>query len=191
VIYTSGSTGQPKGVSIAHGALREFCTIAAEYSQLTPQDRVLQFATFSFDGFVEQCFPPLCEGACLVLRGDETWDTATLYEQIIEHGVTLADLPAAYWFLLAQDWAADPQRSRGRLRQVHVGGEAMSVEGLKLWHAAGLGGVRLLNTYGPTEATVVSSTHLCQLEDIDEANGVPIGRALPGRALYVLDRDAN
>ncbi|AYG07479.1 amino acid adenylation domain-containing protein [Pseudomonas fluorescens] len=191
VIYTSGSTGQPKGVSIAHGALREFCTIAAEYSQLTPQERVLQFATFSFDGFVEQCFPPLCEGACLVLRGDETWDTATLYEQIIEHGVTLADLPAAYWFLLAQDWAADPQRSRGRLRQVHVGGEAMSVEGLKLWHAAGLGGVRLLNTYGPTEATVVSSTHLCQLEDIDEANGVPIGRALPGRALYVLDRDAN
>ncbi|NMY06497.1 non-ribosomal peptide synthase/polyketide synthase [Pseudomonas sp. WS 5059] len=191
VIYTSGSTGQPKGVSIAHGALREFCTIAAEYSQLTPQERVLQFATFSFDGFVEQCFPPLCEGACLVLRGDDTWDTVTLYEQIIEHGVTLADLPAAYWFLLAQDWAADPQRSRGQLRQVHVGGEAMSVEGLKLWHAAGLGGVRLLNTYGPTEATVVSSTHLCQLMDADAANGVPIGRALPGRALYVLDRDAN
>ncbi|OHW38917.1 non-ribosomal peptide synthetase [Pseudomonas sp. 06C 126] len=191
VIYTSGSTGQPKGVSIAHGALREFCTIAAEYSQLTPQERVLQFATFSFDGFVEQCFPPLCEGACLVLRGDDTWDTATLYEQIIEHGVTLADLPAAYWFLLAQDWAADPQRSRGQLRQVHVGGEAMSVEGLKLWHAAGLGSVRLLNTYGPTEATVVSSTHLCQRMDADAANGVPIGRALPGRALYVLDRDAN
>ena len=76
--------------------------IAADYSQLVPEDRVLQFATFSFDGFVEQCYPPLCVGACLVLRGDELWDTTTLYEQIIAQGITLADLPAAYWFLLAR-----------------------------------------------------------------------------------------
>ncbi|TDF82586.1 non-ribosomal peptide synthetase [Pseudomonas sp. H9] len=185
LIYTSGSTGLPKGVSIEHAALREFCVIAADYSQLSAEDRVLQFATFSFDGFVEQCYPPLCVGACLVLRGDELWDTATLYEQIIAHGVTLADLPAAYWFLLAQDWAASAPRDAGRLRQVHVGGEAMSAEGLKLWHAAGLGHVRLLNTYGPTEATVVSSTHVCTLADSQGA--IPIGHALPGRALYILD----
>ena len=65
LIYTSGSTGRPKGVCLAHAALREFCVIAAEYSQLTAQDRVLQFATFSFDGFVEQCYPPLCVGCLL------------------------------------------------------------------------------------------------------------------------------
>ncbi|PYY66463.1 non-ribosomal peptide synthetase, partial [Pseudomonas jessenii] len=89
LIYTSGSTGRPKGVCLAHAALREFCVIAADYSQLTAQDRVLQFATFSFDGFVEQCYPPLCVGAALVMRGDELWDTDTLYRQIIEQGVTL------------------------------------------------------------------------------------------------------
>ncbi|EJM91351.1 non-ribosomal peptide synthase/amino acid adenylation enzyme [Pseudomonas sp. GM74] len=191
LIYTSGSTGRPKGVCLAHAALREFCVIAADYSQLTPQDRVLQFATFSFDGFVEQCYPPLCVGAALVMRGDELWDTDTLYRQIISRGVTLADLPAAYWFLLAQEWAAQPQREKGRLRQVHVGGEAMSLEGLKLWHAAGLGDVRLLNTYGPTEATVVSSTHECTLADTRNHLGVPIGKALPGRALYVLDSEGH
>ncbi|WP_322615329.1 non-ribosomal peptide synthetase [Pseudomonas sp. BIC9C] len=191
LIYTSGSTGRPKGVCLAHAALREFCVIAAGYSQLTAQDRVLQFATFSFDGFVEQCYPPLCVGAALVMRGDELWDTDTLYRQIIEHDVTLADLPAAYWFLLAQEWAAQPQRDKGRLRQVHVGGEAMSLEGLKLWHAAGLGDVRLLNTYGPTEATVVSSTHECTLADTRNQIGVPIGKALPGRALYVLDSEGH
>ncbi|WP_347907812.1 amino acid adenylation domain-containing protein [Pseudomonas grandcourensis] len=191
LIYTSGSTGRPKGVCLAHAALREFCVIAADYSQLTAQDRVLQFATFSFDGFVEQCYPPLCVGAALVMRGDELWDTDTLYRQVIEQGVTLADLPAAYWFLLAQEWAAQPQREKGRLRQVHVGGEAMSLEGLKLWHAAGLGDVRLLNTYGPTEATVVSSTHACTLADTRNHLGVPIGKALPGRALYVLDSEGH
>ncbi|CAI8793950.1 Linear gramicidin synthase subunit D [Pseudomonas sp. IT-P74] len=191
LIYTSGSTGRPKGVCLAHAALREFCVIASDYSQLTAQDRVLQFATFSFDGFVEQCYPPLCVGAALVMRGDELWDTDTLYRQIIEQGVTLADLPAAYWFLLAQEWAAQSQRDKGRLRQVHVGGEAMSLEGLKLWHAAGLGDVRLLNTYGPTEATVVSSTHACTLADTRNHIGVPIGKALPGRALYVLDSEGH
>ncbi|WP_130908082.1 non-ribosomal peptide synthetase [Pseudomonas sp. Sample_16] len=187
IIYTSGSTGRPKGVAIAHGALREFCQTAADYSRLSAADRVLQFATFSFDGFVEQCYPALCVGAALIMRGDDLWDAGRLAAQIVAQGVTVADLPAAYWFLLARECASGVVRNLGDLRQVHVGGEAMSVEGLRLWHQAGLSRVRLLNTYGPTEATVVSSVHDCQLQDASDAFGIPIGRAIPGRALYVLD----
>ncbi|WP_445179056.1 non-ribosomal peptide synthetase [Pseudomonas sp. McL0111] len=187
VIYTSGSTGQPKGVAIDHAALQEFCQTGAEYSLLEAQDRVLQFATFSFDGFVEQCYPPLCVGAALILRGDELWDVTRLADEIVRHDVTLADLPAAYWFLLARECASGNVKGLGKLRQVHVGGEAMSVEGLRLWHEAGLGHVRLLNTYGPTEATVVSSVHECRLSDASDSFGIPIGRAIAGRALYVLD----
>ncbi|WP_025110384.1 non-ribosomal peptide synthetase [Pseudomonas sp. H1h] len=187
VIYTSGSTGQPKGVAIAQGALREFCQSAAEYSRLSSADRVLQFATFSFDGFVEQCFPALCVGAALIMRGDALWDAGQLASEIVRHGVTVADLPAAYWYLLARECASGAISTLGELRQVHVGGEAMSVEGLRLWHQAGQGHVRLLNTYGPTEATVVSSVQDCRLEDASDSFGVPIGRAIPGRALYVLD----
>jgi amino acid adenylation domain-containing protein/non-ribosomal peptide synthase protein (TIGR01720 family) len=190
IIYTSGSTGQPKGVAIAHAALREFCQTAADYSVLSAADRVLQFATFSFDGFVEQCFPALCVGAALIMRGDELWDAGRLAAEIVDQGVTVADLPAAYWFLLARECASGIVRDLGNLRQVHVGGEAMSVEGLRLWHQAGLSHVRLLNTYGPTEATVVSSVHECRLQDASDAFGVPIGRAIAGRALYVLDSAA-
>ncbi|MDR9878604.1 amino acid adenylation domain-containing protein [Pseudomonas allii] len=186
VIYTSGSTGLPKGVAIDHAALGQFCDSAEVYSGLSAADRVLQFATFSFDGFVEQCYPPLCVGAALIMRGDELWDAGQLARHIVEQGVTLADLPAAYWYLLAKECAVD-QRTLGNLRQVHVGGEAMSVEGLRAWYAAGLGGVRLVNTYGPTEASVVSSVHTCQLADASDAFGVPIGRAIDGRSLYVLD----
>lgn len=69
----------------------------------------------------------------------------------------LADLPAAYWYWLVQEYAANPPAHFGALRQIHVGGEAMAVDGLRLWQQAGLGHVRLLNTYGPTEATVVST----------------------------------
>ena len=186
VIYTSGSTGKPKGVAIAHGALREFCESAAEYSRLSASDRVLQFATFSFDGFVEQCYPPLSLGAALIMRDDEPWSVEQLADTLVAQGVTLADLPAAYWHLLAKLCASE-ERQLGQLRQVHVGGEAMSVEGLRLWHSAGLGHVALVNTYGPTEATVVSSVHDCQVEDASAVYGVPIGRPIAGRSLRILD----
>ncbi|WP_422396189.1 amino acid adenylation domain-containing protein [Pseudomonas trivialis] len=192
VIYTSGSTGKPKGVAISHGALSEFAGIAADYSRLVPQDRVLQFATLNFDGFVEQLYPALTVGATVVLRGPQLWDGAQLYRQIIEQGITLADLPTAYWKLFLQDCLQAGARSYGALRQIHIGGEAMPLDGPQLWQQAGLGHVRLLNTYGPTEATVVSSVLDCT--DPGVINGVtasPIGRALPGRGLYVLDRDLN
>ncbi|RMR27575.1 non-ribosomal peptide synthetase, partial [Pseudomonas savastanoi] len=193
VIYTSGSTGRPKGVAISHGALAEFVTLGANYSDLREGDRVLQFATHSFDGFVEQFYPPLCRGAAVVLRDKRLWDSTTFHQAIVEHGVTLADLPAAYWLTLVQDFAASPPAHYGALRQIHVGGEAMAVEGLRLWHKAGLGHVRLLNTYGPTEATVVSSIHDCSALTAEQVSwrGVPIGRALAGRRLYVLDDQLN
>ncbi|MCT7075909.1 hypothetical protein, partial [Salmonella enterica] len=84
---------------------------------LCAADRVLQFATFSFDGFVEQCYPPLCIGAALIMRGDELWDAGQLAREIVEQGVTLADLPAAYWYLLAKECAVE-HRALGNLRQV-------------------------------------------------------------------------
>ncbi|WP_029573870.1 AMP-binding protein, partial [Pseudomonas syringae] len=108
VIYTSGSTGRPKGVAISHAALAEFVALGANYSDLREGDRVLQFATHSFDGFVEQFYPPLCRGAAVVLRDERLWDSATFHQAIVEHGVTLADLPAAYWLTLVQDFAASP-----------------------------------------------------------------------------------
>ncbi|MED7666918.1 amino acid adenylation domain-containing protein [Pseudomonas moraviensis subsp. stanleyae] len=193
VIYTSGSTGRPKGVAVSHGALSEFIARAIDYSDLREGDRVLQFATSSFDGFVEQFFPPLCHGASVVMRDAPLWDSATLHQVIIDHRITLADLPAAYWYWLAQEYAAKPPASFGALRQVHVGGEAMAVDGLRLWQQAGLGHVRLLNTYGPTEATVVSTIHDCTALTAQDVSwrGMPIGKGLAARRLYVLDDDLN
>ncbi|SDZ05297.1 amino acid adenylation domain-containing protein, partial [Pseudomonas salomonii] len=192
VIYTSGSTGKPKGVAIDHAALTEFSRMAADYSRLTQDDRVLQFATLNFDGFVEQLYPALTHGATVVLRGPQLWDSARLYDEIIAQGITLADLPTAYWNLFLLDCLAAGPRSYGALRQVHIGGEAMPLDGPSQWVKAGLGHVRLLNTYGPTEATVVSSVLDCTAAaEIVGATASPIGRSLPGRALYVLDRDLN
>ncbi|MFW8341549.1 AMP-binding protein, partial [Klebsiella pneumoniae] len=90
-----GSTGQPKGVGIAHAALAGHIDATIRYARLTPSDRVLQFSTVNFDGFVEQLFPPLCLGATVVMRGPDLWTTDEFVARVARHGLTVAHLPTA------------------------------------------------------------------------------------------------
>ncbi|MGV8398123.1 non-ribosomal peptide synthase/polyketide synthase [Pseudomonas aeruginosa] len=190
VMFTSGSTGRPKGVGISRESLSRHTHVSLEFFGIGPDDRVLQFSTFNFDGFVEQLYPPLACGASVVLRGTEIWDSETLYREIVERRITTVDLTTAYWNMLAKDFANQGVRDYGALRQVHAGGEAMPPESLVAWKAAGLEHVRLLNTYGPTEATVTATTLDCA-PYVDGSKAIPatmpIGKVLPGRAIYLLD----
>ncbi|MGU0690312.1 non-ribosomal peptide synthase/polyketide synthase [Pseudomonas aeruginosa] len=190
VMFTSGSTGRPKGVGISRESLSRHTHVSLEFFGIGPDDRVLQFSTFNFDGFVEQLYPPLACGASVVLRGTEIWDSETLYREIVERRITTVDLTTAYWNMLAKDFANQGVRDYGALRQVHAGGEAMPPESLLAWKAAGLEHVRLLNTYGPTEATVTVTTLDCA-PYVDGSKAIPatmpIGKVLPGRAIYLLD----
>ncbi|MCR6476690.1 amino acid adenylation domain-containing protein [Variovorax sp. ZS18.2.2] len=192
LIYTSGSTGRPKGVGIAHRALVQHAQESVRFFGLVPTDRMLQFSTLNFDGFVEQTFPPLVAGAAIVLRGPQLWDSETFYRELIDKRISVADLTTAYWLLLAQDFARHGERSYGALRQVHAGGEAMPPEGLNAWRRAGLAGITLLNTYGPTEATVTASILDCAPyleEGHEQPQRMPIGTPLAGRALRVVGSD--
>ncbi|MBF8677183.1 AMP-binding protein, partial [Pseudomonas fulva] len=133
---------------------------------------------------------PLVCGATVMLRGNDIWDSETFYQRVLAHGISVADLPTAYWNLLATQFASVGPRDYGQLRQIHAGGEAMPPEGMAAWHKAGLGHVRLLNTYGPTETTVTSTTLDCTPYVLGEQpvpHTLPIGTALPGRDIYLLD----
>uniref|UniRef100_UPI00069F69E4 non-ribosomal peptide synthetase n=1 Tax=Pseudomonas sp. MIACH TaxID=1078355 RepID=UPI00069F69E4 len=194
VMFTSGSTGRPKGVGIDQASLARHVEVFTELFALQPQDRVLQFGTFNFDGFVEQLYPALCCGAAVVVRGGELWDSDTFYRQLRDHDISVVDLTTAYWLALVRDFAERGPRDYGRLRQLHIGGEAMPPEGLSAWREAGLQHVRLLNTYGPTEATVTATALDCAAYvDGREAlpSMMPIGRVLDGRAIYLLDANLN
>ncbi|MDP1787400.1 amino acid adenylation domain-containing protein [Nitrosomonas sp.] len=190
IIYTSGSTGKPKGVAVAHHALAEHAYVAIDFFKLRSADRMLQFSTINFDGFIEQLFPPLCAGAAIVLRGSLLWDSETFYRELIDKRITVADLTTAYWFLLVQDFAKLGLRNYGLLRQVHAGGESMSPEGIKAWQQAGMSEITLLNTYGPTEAIVTATVADCGGNYLDhdlELPQVTIGKPLPARCIYLLD----
>ena len=194
VIYTSGSTGMPKGVAISHRALAAHTEAAIWFYGLRAVDRMLQFSTMNFDGFVEQVFGPLAVGASIVIRGRDIWDSQTFHEHLLADGITTADLTTAYWSLLVQDFARQGVKDYGRLRHVSVGGEALPPEIIGAWRRAGMQDIRLVNTYGPTEATVTTTI----LDCTPYAHGglplpvhMPIGRPLPGQQVYVLDGDLN
>ncbi|HVF55637.1 MAG TPA: amino acid adenylation domain-containing protein, partial [Pyrinomonadaceae bacterium] len=191
VIYTSGSTGVPKGVMIGHGSLTNYIeAVTGEYGA-TPDDRFLQFASLSFDISVEEIFSCLTHGATLVLRGDEmTASTVALLRECRERKITVLNLPTAYWHqlsanLTADDWA----REAVAVRLVVTGGEKIRPERLSEWHSAVGERARLVDIYGPTEATVGAT--ICDLTGAGGAENssrrITIGRPVRNTQAYVLD----
>jgi natural product biosynthesis luciferase-like monooxygenase protein/amino acid adenylation domain-containing protein len=185
VIYTSGSTGRPKGTMIPHGALANHTASAADSYGVDAADRVLQFASASFDASVEEIFPALARGASLVMHPEGAVRSVPELFQLCEaEGVTLLDLPTAYWHALVaalEEGAALP----AAVRLVIIGGERAQAGPVAAWHRHVAPGVRLVNSYGPTEATVVTTRHEPAPGDAGE---VPIGRAIHGVSTYVLNR---
>ncbi|MCY0944317.1 non-ribosomal peptide synthetase [Streptomyces antarcticus] len=185
VIYTSGSTGTPNGVAVGQDALAHFTAGATVRYGITAEDRVLQFAPLHFDASVEEVFLTLGAGAALVLRDEEMLDVPGLLAGCAAHGVTVLDLPTAYWHELAHALAAGVAELPAAVRTVVIGGEAALPERVAQWcRAVDPDRVRLLNTYGPTEATVVAT-----VADLSRHPGgpVPIGEPLPGVRAAVVD----
>jgi amino acid adenylation domain-containing protein len=186
VIYTSGSTGRPKGVAVPHRALTNYTAHAAHAYEIGPDDRVLQFASIGFDASAEEIFPTLVRGACLVLRNDRMLASPEAFLRACgEQAVTVLNLPTAYWHdvVVALDEGAATVPESVRL--VIIGGETARPERVAAWQRLVGDRVRLVNTYGPTEATIVATAH--ELTGADGDAGVPIGRPVANVRAYVLD----
>ena len=185
VIYTSGSTGQPKGVMVERAVLAAHSRAMIEEYGLGTQDRVLQFSQYNFDVSLEQILPTLAAGSRLIMRGREIWSPRQLLEEVKRQQVTVMNLPPTYWQEALPEWAKARQELAGtQLRLVIVGGDRLEAQGVRQWRDLGLRGVRLLNAYGPTETTITATLG----EVGQEEERITIGRPLPGRSVYILDR---
>ncbi|WP_338121756.1 amino acid adenylation domain-containing protein [Chromobacterium haemolyticum] len=175
LIYTSGSTGWPKGVGVSHRGVANLCRAQCEVFQVDAGSRVYQFAPLSFDASVSEIFMALGSGAALCLpEADAAQDPAGALRRAAQrHGLTHATLPPALLAALDQD-------DLPGLRTLIAAGEAAAPGLLARWAAAR----RVVNAYGPTEATVCASMQVC-----DAVEPLPsIGRGMAGVRLYLLDR---
>jgi amino acid adenylation domain-containing protein len=189
VIYTSGSTGKPRGVQLTHGGLVNHGEAAIDLYGLTAADRVLQFASISFDIAIEEILPTWFAGGCVIPRGEQTPLTAAEFLRWIGvHKITVLDLPTAYWHELVHELAESEQPLPESLRLIIVGGEKASSSAYSAWLKAGGARVRWVNTYGPTEASVIATAYEPDPKKPFPDN-LPIGRPIANVRLYVLNSD--
>ncbi len=193
IIYTSGSTGKPKGVAVEHRNLVNYIFAAKESFGLTGEDRVLQFASISFDAAAEEIYPALTSGATLVLRNDSMIGSAFAFvNSINELGITVLDLPTAYWHQLVSELDLTNTPLPDKIRLVIIGGERAIPSFVLKWQNK-YSNTRLLNTYGPTETTVVATSWELPPKTFEPPfkNEVPIGKPVPNVKAYVLDKYLN
>ncbi len=173
VIYTSGSTGRPKGVELTHGGLATLAAAQAERFGVGPRDRVLQWASPSFDASVWELVVSVAAGATLVSRPGGRLVGRELAEALRDERISHVTLPPSV--LRTLDESAFPD-----LTGLVVAGEAASAEVLAPW----LPGRRVMNAYGPTETTVCAAMS----EPLTGEDPVPpIGAPLPDTRVFVLD----
>ncbi|MEG5142650.1 amino acid adenylation domain-containing protein [Microcoleus sp. AT8-B6] len=177
-IYTSGSTGKPKGVEIEHGSLLNLVFWHQREFGVSAGDRATQIAAIGFDACGWEIWPYLAAGASIYFPEDDIRrDPEKLQNWLVSKAITISFLPTPLAEkVLLLDW---PQTTA--LRILLTGGEKLQQHPLKS-HP-----FKLVNNYGPTENTVVTTSgYIPVTEQTDIAP--TIGRPIANTQIYILDK---
>jgi non-ribosomal peptide synthetase-like protein len=174
IIYTSGSTGRPKGVMLEHRHAANFVWSARDVYGVRSDDRFYQGFSIAFDASIEEIWLTFAAGATLVVGTAEMVRAGSDLAGILTRlRVTVFSCVPTLLSMLQADLPT--------VRLLILGGEACQPELIQRWFRAER---RILNTYGPTEATVVATYLEC-----DPHQPVTIGRPLPSYTVYILDEN--
>ncbi|WP_280784435.1 non-ribosomal peptide synthetase, partial [Rhodococcus opacus] len=173
VIYTSGSTGRPKGVAVTHRGVVNLAADERDRLGVSVGSRVLHFASPSFDASVFELVMAVCAGATLVVAPTTIFGGSELAEFLAEHGVSHA-------FCTPAALASLDHRGLDHLKTVVVAGDVCPPELVARWASGRI----MVNAYGPSETTIMSSA----TGPLVPGRPVSIGSPTVGVDLVVLDR---
>lgn len=200
VIFTSGSTGRPKGAMVEWAGLTNHLYAKVEDLALTPADRTAMTAPMTFDISVWQLLAPILSGGSVhVLSRDAATDAFEVGSVVADSAITVLELVPSLLRPLVEGWRSGSIDAPRHLRHVLSTGEELPRDLCELWARAhrevlqadasspsSADGVALTNAYGPTECSD-DVTHWTWSADDPLPTHVPIGRAVRGTRLYVLD----
>ena len=172
VIYTSGTTGRPKGVMVEHRNAVSLVRTESDIYGIKPEDRIFQFASPAFDASIEEIWMAFANGATLIAGTQDIIRSGPDFPKYLERlGVTVLSCVPTFISMLDKDIST--------LSLLIFGGEECPPALPVRWHKPGR---KIFNTYGPTEATVITTAAL-----LEPGKPVTIGHPIPGYKVYILD----
>jgi D-alanine--poly(phosphoribitol) ligase subunit 1 len=184
IIFTSGSTGEPKGVEITVGNLTAYFAAHNEVLRFRPGSRVFSLSPFHFDVSIEDTLLPLSLGAYVhQFRGVHAGAImrAVLKRERITHLIAVSTLLT----MITEGGRHVTRDNFPALEMVMTGAEVCDPGVINVWKT-GLPEVRVINVYGPTEATIVCTAYEIERVEEDRPGSYPIGRPLRGVAARIM-----
>lgn len=177
VIYTSGSTGKPKGVMVTQEGISNLVKAQCDIFNVNQDTKTLQFSSFAFDASVSEIFTTITKGGRLFLVDKEVILDKSLFAQFMNNNqINLMTFPPSY----LQDLS---ETDFPNLRTIVIAGEAPNENTMMSWSK----NRKLINAYGPTEASICSSYFIYEREASPHIIGCPISNV----QIYILDRYLN
>ena len=183
VLYTSGTTGKPKGVVVENHSVVNYAQAFESEFHTGPGDIMLQYSVCSFDIFVEEVFTSLLNGAaiCIPSVAIHNGSLTGLMKFVERHNVTILD---GFPYLVAE--INKLPKIPSSIKLIISGGDV--IRGSYITNLRGRG-IKIYNTYGPSETTVCSNYYrVDNVEPLDDGT-FPIGKAVNGVRVKILDKN--
>lgn len=191
IMYTSGSTGKPKGVMIRHKSFIDFITWAVEVFEHCPGYQVLLSNSYASDGSIQQIYPPLVSGGALHLVDKELrLDVARYLDYLKENRINNIDeVPVLMNELVGQVESAGREEALPDLTCLCLGSEYVPIELVRKCRKYLNRGGRIINAYGPAEASV--ETTFYYFDGTSDSEISLIGKPRSNTRVYILDQAGN
>lgn len=190
VIYTSGTTGKPKGVMVEHQNFLNISYAWKEEYNLEQMDiRLLQMASFAFDVFSGDLSRTLFNGGEMIIcPSDVRMDPRSLYALIIKHRINIFESTPSLIIPL-MDYIDENNLLLDSLELLIIGSDSISMETFEKLNEKFGSTMRIINSYGVTEATIDSSYYEKKENNYNVAGDTPIGKPLPNTTFYILNNN--